>query len=371
MRPTSSGRALRSATFATGYKGSSRDRWPVVRVRLPVLRCSTHTVDTVVVRAFHLSINNIRPKLTRLMVSQSPLIVKQFESPLPPRFRVETAAQLRLAKAGCRDNNGRQGRNCHTYSKGAGFSLANDGDSSRSPSAKSRSWRHVSEERGHVRAVSVARVLRHGGPVHAPLNTLIALLAKACMCRQTEHLRLLLATVAANNRFLRNVEQQLVCRRRLPAFWDQFVVPLVKVVEKSVKLLPREGKNNLCGVAAALLDLVNSSLQDTQPIDVNVVEAVESVGTLLAEANKLDFRRVVGRTHYASFPGDGDAGEKSSVLPAEFIQSVQLAEAEEVGSVRPATTTEYLRAQYSRLRQLFLRPAGKGLEHVAVVPGLG
>lgn len=309
-----------------------------------------------------------------------------FESPLPPRFRDETAAQLRLAKAGCRDNNGRQGRNCHTYSKGAGFSLANDGDSSRSPTAKSRSWRHVSRtadtyalyqllECSDTEALftlvlmgdNLDALLENAALDCTALNTLIALLAKACTCRQAEHLRLLLGTVAANNRFLRNVEQQLVCRRRLPAFWDQFVVPLVKVVEKSVKLLPREGKNNLCGVAAALLDLVNSSLQDTQPIDVNVVEAVESVGTLLAEANKVDFRRVVGRTHYASFPGDGDAGEKSSVLPAEFIQSVQLGEAD-IGSIRPATTAEYVKAQYSRLRQLFLQPLDKVLSTLQSFP---
>ncbi|KAH8023319.1 hypothetical protein HPB51_011762 [Rhipicephalus microplus] len=195
----------------------------------------------------------------------------QFESPRPPRFRDKTAAQLGLAKASCRDKKGRPGRNCHTYSKGAGFSLANDGDYSRLPTEKSG--------------------------------------------------------------------------RRLPAFWDEFVVPLVKVVEKSV----------------------NSSLQDTQPIDGNVVEAVESIGTLLAEANKLDFRQVAGRTHYASFPGDGDAGEKSSVLPEEFLQWAQLGETE-VGSVRPATTTEYLRDQYSRLRQLFLQPLGKVLSTLQSFP---
>lgn len=301
------------------------------------------------------------------------------ESPLP-RFRDETAAQLRLAKAGCRDN-GRQGRNCHTYSKGAGFSLANDGDSSHSPTAKSRSWRHISRS-SDTYALSqlfdasdtdalftlvlmgdnLDALLENAALDCAALNTLIALLAKACTCRQTEHLRLLLGTVAANSRFLRNVEQQLVCRRRSPAFWDQFVVPLVTVVEKSVKLLPPGGKNNLCGVAAALLDLVSSSLQDKQHIDVNVVEAVESVGTLLAEANKLDFRRVVGRTHYASFPGDGDASEKSSVLPADFIQSVQLRErVDAVGSLRPGTTAEYVKAQYGHLKQLYLQPLEKVL----------
>ncbi|KAL3209755.1 hypothetical protein MRX96_009149 [Rhipicephalus microplus] len=271
----------------------------------------------------------------------------QFESPRPPRFRDKTAAQLGLAKAGCRDQKGRPGRNCHTYSKGAGFSLANDGDYSRLPTEKSGSWRHVSGsadayvlsqllESSDTEALftlvlmgdNLGALLENATLDCAALNTLVALLAKACTCRQTEHLRLLLGTVAANDMFLRNVEQQLVCRRRLPAFWDEFVVPLVKVVEKSVKLLPREGKNNFCSLAAVLLDLVNSSLQDTQPIDGNVVEAVESIGTLLAEANKLDFRQVVGRTHYASFPGDGDAGEKSSLLPEEFLQCAQLSETE-------------------------------------------
>lgn len=307
------------------------------------------------------------------------------ESPLP-RFRDESAAQLRLAKAGCRDI-GRQGRNCHTYSKGAGFSLGNDGDSSHSATAKSRSWRHVSRT---VDTYALSQLLDcsdtealftlvlMGGNLDAllenaaldcaALNTLLALLVKACACRQTEHLRLLLGTVAANNRFLRNVEQQLVCRRRFPAFWDQFVVPLVTVVEKSVKLLPHDGKKNLCGIAAALLDLVNSSLQDTQPIDARVVEAVESVGTHLAEANKLDFRRVGGRTHYASFPGDGDAGEKTSVLPADFIQSVQLGETVDVGSFRPATTAEYIKAQYSLLKQLFLLPLEKVLTALQSFP---
>lgn len=310
----------------------------------------------------------------------------QFESPRPPRFRDKTAAQLGLAKAGCRDQKGRPGRNCHTYSKGAGFSLANDGDYSRLPTEKSGSWRHVSGsadayvlsqllESSDTEALftlvlmgdNLGALLENATLDCAALNTLVALLAKACTCRQTEHLRLLLGTVAANDMFLRNVEQQLVCRRRLPAFWDEFVVPLVKVVEKSVKLLPREGKNNFCSLAAVLLDLVNSSLQDTQPIDGNVVEAVESIGTLLAEANKLDFRQVVGRTHYASFPGDGDAGEKSSLLPEEFLQCAQLSETE-VSSVRPATTTEYLRDQYSRLRQLFLQPLGKVLSTLQSFP---
>ncbi|XP_077525235.1 NFX1-type zinc finger-containing protein 1-like [Amblyomma americanum] len=303
-----------------------------------------------------------------------------------PRFGHEPVAKMATVQPGCRDLV-RPGRNCHTYSKGAGFSLSNDGDSSVGSASKSRSWRHVSR---NVDVATLSRLLdssetevlfalvlmghnldallENAALDCAALDVVLALLVKACMCRRAEHLRLLLGAVAANDRFLRNVEQQLVCRRRLPVFWDQFIVPLVTVLEKAVQLLPREVKTGLCGVAAALLDLVNTSLQDTQPVDAKIVEAVESIGTHLAEANKLGFRRPIGRGPDASFPGDGDGEEKTSTLPADFIQSANLTETAEVGSARPGTTADYLSLQYRSLRELFLAPLRRVLTTLQSYP---
>lgn len=306
-----------------------------------------------------------------------------FESPLP-RFRDQTVAKFTSVQPGCRDAV-RPGRNCHTYSTGAGFALPHDGDSSLSPTARSRSWRHVPRT---VDVYALSRLLE-GSDTEvlftlvlmgdnldallenatldcAALNLLLDLLVKACLCRHTAHLRLLLGAVAANEKFLRNVEQQLVCRRRLSVFWKQFVVPLVTVVEKGVRLLPREGKANLCGVATALLDVVNSSLQEKQPVDVKIVETVESIGTQLAD--KLDFRHVVSRPPHATFPGDGDPGKKPSTLPADFVQSSHLADTTEVVPSRPATTSDYLNFQYVSLRQLFLAPLKRALGALQLFP---
>ncbi|XP_077565121.1 NFX1-type zinc finger-containing protein 1-like [Haemaphysalis longicornis] len=306
-----------------------------------------------------------------------------FDAPLP-RFGDQTVAKYTSVQPGWRDPV-RPGRNCHTYSKGAGFAPQHDGDSSLSPTTRSRSWRHVPRT---VDVYALSRLLEGsdtetlftlvlmGKDLDAllenatldcsALNLLLELLVKACLCPQTAHLTLLLATVAANEKFLRNVEQQLVCRRRLSVFWNQFVVPLVSVVEKGVRLLPREGKTNLCGIATALLDAVNSSLQEKQPVDVKIVEAVESIGTQLA--SKLDFRRVVSRPPHATFPGDGDPGKKPSALPADFVLSSHLTDTAQVVPSRPATTSDYLNVQYVLLRQLFLAPLKRALSALQLYP---
>lgn len=304
-----------------------------------------------------------------------------FEPPLPRSLRDESRSKLQL---GCRDPV-RPGRNCHTYSKGAGFALQHDGDSSLSPTARSRSWKHVPRT---VDVYALSRLLEGSGTETlftfvlmgkdldallenatldcSALNLLLSLLVKACLCPQTAHLTLLLGSVAANEKFLRNVEQQLVCRRRVSVFWNQFVMPLVSVVEKSVRLLPREGKTNLCGVATALLDVVNSSLQEKQPVDVKIVEAVESIGTQLA--NKLDYRHVVSRTPLATFPGDGDPGKKPSALPADFVLSSHLSDTPQVVPSRPTTTSDYLNFQSVILRNLFLAPLKRALSALQLFP---
>lgn len=280
----------------------------------------------------------------------------------------------------------RIGRNRYTYSKGGATVVGSKGDFHPPPTAKYKSWKRVPKI-GDVQSLAdlldmspsdlvftlvlmgedVNVLLRNASLDHVSLTALLKVLMKACNCIHTHHLRLLLAAVALDSEFLQQVEQQLVCRSSASLFWNQYIMPLVVVLEKAVELLPREKKRGLFGITAVLLDLVNGCLRDTKTLDMEIIKLVEKVGMRLAEASRDDIRQFEFFKG-APLPFVGDMDEEAFVLPKDFVPGTHLNNSFEKHHGSVSTTADYLNTQYYSLRHQFLSPLRERLVKLQAFP---
>ncbi|CAN7980229.1 unnamed protein product [Ixodes pacificus] len=280
----------------------------------------------------------------------------------------------------------RVGRNCHTLSKGGGPLVVNNADFQRSPTTRLRSGKRLPrgydfqalEGLQNAPASEVVFTLTlkmedfDALMVDATrnvdsLSALLQILMRACGYQQTAHLRLLLTAVAVKDGFLQNVGQQMTCRKREPLFWENYIKPLVIVLERTVELVPREKTMSLFGITTLLLDVVNSYLRESKQVDATVIDTLERVGLHLAKANEDDLRGL-GRLRGGPFAGDGNGDEKPSTLPDAFLVGSQLNENFDGHPVCIKTLSDYVDAQYWNLRCLFLSPLLKLLKRLQSFP---
>ncbi|CAN7983170.1 unnamed protein product [Ixodes hexagonus] len=280
----------------------------------------------------------------------------------------------------------RVGRNCHTFSKFSGPLVASNGDFELSSTTRLRSCKRVPGASNlqalislqdapasevvftlTLRTEDLDTLMADATRNVDSLSTLLKILMRACDYQGTAHLRLLLTAVATNDSFLQHVGQQLICRKRAPLFWENYIMPLVTVLERTVELVPREKTTGLFGITAMLLDVINSCLRESKKVDTAVIDTVERVGLHLARASKDDIRGL-GHLGGVPFPGNGNGDEKSSALPDAFLVGSQLHENFDGHLVSVTTVSDYVDAQYRNLRRLFLSPLLKLLKKLQSFP---